>query len=144
MLYAAGVPNEETMRTYPHVGIASVWWEGNPCKYVGGPFECTRKADGDPACIVSASDQTRLDKLFFRSLSSERASSLVSLPAPDPSSARSCKDNQRLGPETKNAGLAVQHHWGEPHASDPLLFLSQTNAPLQVSDAITMGSEGWF
>ena len=31
MLYAAGVPDEETMSTAPHVGIASVWWEGNPC-----------------------------------------------------------------------------------------------------------------
>ena len=31
MLYAAGVPNQHAMRTYPQVGIASVWWEGNPC-----------------------------------------------------------------------------------------------------------------
>ena len=31
MLYAAGVPNEEAMRDAPHVGVASVWWEGNPC-----------------------------------------------------------------------------------------------------------------
>ncbi|KEF57298.1 dihydroxy-acid dehydratase, partial [Exophiala aquamarina CBS 119918] len=31
MLYAAGVPNERAMKTAPHVGIASVWWEGNPC-----------------------------------------------------------------------------------------------------------------
>ncbi len=31
MLYAAGVPDEQTMKTAPHVGIASVWWEGNPC-----------------------------------------------------------------------------------------------------------------
>ena len=31
MLYAAGVPDEATMATAPHVGIASVWWEGNPC-----------------------------------------------------------------------------------------------------------------
>ncbi|KAL8971614.1 MAG: hypothetical protein Q9197_003188 [Variospora fuerteventurae] len=31
MLYAAGVPDQESMRTSPHVGIASVWWEGNPC-----------------------------------------------------------------------------------------------------------------
>lgn len=31
MLYAAGVPNPETMKTAPHVGIASAWWEGNPC-----------------------------------------------------------------------------------------------------------------
>src|SRR5271168_1392097 len=31
MLYAAGVPDKKTMKTAPHVGIASVWWEGNPC-----------------------------------------------------------------------------------------------------------------
>ena len=31
MLYAAGVPNREMMKNAPHVGIASVWWEGNPC-----------------------------------------------------------------------------------------------------------------
>lgn len=34
MLYAAGVPDQQTMKNAPHVGIASVWWEGNPCKYV--------------------------------------------------------------------------------------------------------------
>ncbi|PTB81873.1 hypothetical protein M440DRAFT_1323197, partial [Trichoderma longibrachiatum ATCC 18648] len=33
MLYGAGVPDKETMKTAPQVGIASVWWEGNPCKY---------------------------------------------------------------------------------------------------------------
>lgn len=32
MLYAAGVPNKQSMKNDPHVGIASVWWEGNPCK----------------------------------------------------------------------------------------------------------------
>ncbi|RVX71631.1 hypothetical protein B0A52_03815 [Exophiala mesophila] len=31
MLYAAGVPSREAMQKSPHVGIASVWWEGNPC-----------------------------------------------------------------------------------------------------------------
>lgn len=31
MLYAAGVPSKHAMKTAPHVGIASVWWEGNPC-----------------------------------------------------------------------------------------------------------------
>ncbi|KAJ9636382.1 hypothetical protein H2199_008057 [Coniosporium tulheliwenetii] len=31
MLYAAGVPDKEAMKTAPHVGVASVWWEGNPC-----------------------------------------------------------------------------------------------------------------
>ncbi|KAE8450938.1 hypothetical protein EG329_005378 [Mollisiaceae sp. DMI_Dod_QoI] len=31
MLYAAGVPNRDMMKTAPHVGISTVWWEGNPC-----------------------------------------------------------------------------------------------------------------
>ncbi|RMZ87606.1 hypothetical protein DV736_g5166, partial [Chaetothyriales sp. CBS 134916] len=31
MLFAAGVPDRHAMQTSPHVGIASVWWEGNPC-----------------------------------------------------------------------------------------------------------------
>ncbi|KAH6670328.1 dihydroxy-acid dehydratase [Plectosphaerella plurivora] len=31
MLYAAGVPDRNAMKTAPHVGIATVWWEGNPC-----------------------------------------------------------------------------------------------------------------
>ncbi len=31
MLYAAGVPDENQLKNYPQVGIASVWWEGNPC-----------------------------------------------------------------------------------------------------------------
>ncbi|KAF2263023.1 dihydroxy-acid dehydratase-like protein [Lojkania enalia] len=31
MLYAAGVPDKETMKNAPQVGIASIWWEGNPC-----------------------------------------------------------------------------------------------------------------
>lgn len=31
MLYAAGIPDKKTMKKSPHVGIASVWWEGNPC-----------------------------------------------------------------------------------------------------------------
>ncbi|EMC99543.1 hypothetical protein BAUCODRAFT_340119 [Baudoinia panamericana UAMH 10762] len=31
MLYAAGVPDELTLKNFPQVGIASVWWEGNPC-----------------------------------------------------------------------------------------------------------------
>lgn len=35
MLYGAGVPDRETMKNAPQVGIASVWWEGNPCKYEG-------------------------------------------------------------------------------------------------------------
>ncbi|GAO17071.1 hypothetical protein UVI_02003430 [Ustilaginoidea virens] len=32
MLYGAGVPNEQLMKNAPQVGIATVWWEGNPCK----------------------------------------------------------------------------------------------------------------
>jgi dihydroxy-acid dehydratase len=31
MLYGAGVPNQKMMKTAPQVGIATVWWEGNPC-----------------------------------------------------------------------------------------------------------------
>lgn len=31
MLYAAGIPDETTMSRSPHIGIGSVWWEGNPC-----------------------------------------------------------------------------------------------------------------
>ncbi|KAK4651008.1 hypothetical protein QC762_0115940 [Podospora pseudocomata] len=34
MLYSAGVPNKDMMKNAPHVGIATVWWEGNPCKAV--------------------------------------------------------------------------------------------------------------
>lgn len=32
MLYGAGVPDEKTLKTAPQVGIATVWWQGNPCK----------------------------------------------------------------------------------------------------------------
>jgi len=31
MLYAAGIKDKRSMKEDPHVGIASVWWEGNPC-----------------------------------------------------------------------------------------------------------------
>ncbi|RPB03140.1 dihydroxy-acid and 6-phosphogluconate dehydratase [Choiromyces venosus 120613-1] len=31
MLYAAGIKSQEDMRKKPQVGVASVWWEGNPC-----------------------------------------------------------------------------------------------------------------
>ncbi|KAB8215638.1 dihydroxy-acid/6-phosphogluconate dehydratase [Aspergillus novoparasiticus] len=31
MLYAAGVPDQNAMAKSPQVGVASVWWEGNPC-----------------------------------------------------------------------------------------------------------------
>ena len=31
MLYAAGVPDSDAMKKSPQVGVASVWWEGNPC-----------------------------------------------------------------------------------------------------------------
>ncbi|KAI1816195.1 dihydroxy-acid/6-phosphogluconate dehydratase [Poronia punctata] len=30
MLYGAGVPNEDMMKNAPHVGVATIWWEGNP------------------------------------------------------------------------------------------------------------------
>ena len=32
MLYGAGVPDEKMMKNAPQVGIATVWWQGNPCK----------------------------------------------------------------------------------------------------------------
>ena len=31
MLYAAGIPDGNAMSKSPHVGIASVWFQGNPC-----------------------------------------------------------------------------------------------------------------
>lgn len=31
MLYAAGVPDKDSMKNKPQVGIATVWWEGNAC-----------------------------------------------------------------------------------------------------------------
>ncbi|PKX89599.1 putative mitochondrial dihydroxy acid dehydratase [Aspergillus novofumigatus IBT 16806] len=31
MLFAAGIPDRDAMAKSPQVGIASVWWEGNPC-----------------------------------------------------------------------------------------------------------------
>ncbi|KAK6080791.1 dihydroxy-acid dehydratase [Seiridium cupressi] len=31
MLYGAGVPNEDQMKNAPQIGVATVWWEGNPC-----------------------------------------------------------------------------------------------------------------
>ncbi|ATY61720.1 dihydroxy-acid dehydratase [Cordyceps militaris] len=31
MLYGAGVPDEHAMKNAPQVGIATVWWQGNPC-----------------------------------------------------------------------------------------------------------------
>jgi len=39
MLYAAGVPNRNMMKMAPQVGISTVWWEGNPCKWVPFPFK---------------------------------------------------------------------------------------------------------
>lgn len=30
MLYGAGVPSEDMMKNAPHIGIATIWWEGNP------------------------------------------------------------------------------------------------------------------
>lgn len=34
MLYGAGVKDEKAMKESAQVGIATVWWEGNPCKCV--------------------------------------------------------------------------------------------------------------
>lgn len=54
MLYGAGVPSD-MMDTAPHVGIATVWWEGNPCKYVptvGISKLCVVVTDAVPACTV--------------------------------------------------------------------------------------------
>jgi dihydroxy-acid dehydratase len=31
MLYAAGVPDQDSMKNSPQVGIATTWWEGNAC-----------------------------------------------------------------------------------------------------------------
>uniref|UniRef100_A0A0B7K2J0 dihydroxy-acid dehydratase n=1 Tax=Bionectria ochroleuca TaxID=29856 RepID=A0A0B7K2J0_BIOOC len=31
MLYACGVPDPTVMKNAPQVGVATVWWEGNPC-----------------------------------------------------------------------------------------------------------------
>ncbi|RJE20737.1 Dihydroxy-acid dehydratase [Aspergillus sclerotialis] len=31
MLFAAGVPDRNAMTRSPQIGVASVWWEGNPC-----------------------------------------------------------------------------------------------------------------
>ncbi|KAI5780010.1 dihydroxy-acid/6-phosphogluconate dehydratase [Geopyxis carbonaria] len=31
MLYAAGVKDKDQMQHAPHVGVSTVWWEGNPC-----------------------------------------------------------------------------------------------------------------
>jgi dihydroxy-acid dehydratase len=31
MLFTAGVPAQHAMKTFPQVGVASVWWKGNPC-----------------------------------------------------------------------------------------------------------------
>ncbi|KAI0399169.1 dihydroxy-acid dehydratase [Xylaria palmicola] len=32
MLYGAGVPDEDMMKNAPHIGIATIWWEGNPSR----------------------------------------------------------------------------------------------------------------
>lgn len=47
MLYAAGVPDEEAMQKSPHVGIASAWWEGNPCNMHLGDLGKTIKDSVD-------------------------------------------------------------------------------------------------
>lgn len=45
MLYGAGVPSREMMKNAPQVGIATVWWEGNPCKCVS-PHVPQRRVEG--------------------------------------------------------------------------------------------------
>lgn len=40
MLYGAGVPNEQMMKNAPQVGVATIWWEGNPCN-THCEFSCT-------------------------------------------------------------------------------------------------------
>ncbi|KAH6985149.1 dihydroxy-acid/6-phosphogluconate dehydratase [Ilyonectria destructans] len=44
MLYAAGIADEHAMQTSPHVGIATMWWEGNPCNMHLGDLGKTIKA----------------------------------------------------------------------------------------------------
>lgn len=63
MLYAAGVPNEHALKTFPQVGIASVWWEGNPCNthLLDIGKECKRQVEKQDMlawqyCAVGVSD----------------------------------------------------------------------------------------
>ncbi|KAI9698271.1 MAG: hypothetical protein M1820_007541 [Bogoriella megaspora] len=63
MLYAAGVPDEQAMKNAAHVGIATVWWEGNPCnthrmrfslqtrEIIADSIETTTCAQYHDACI---------------------------------------------------------------------------------------------
>lgn len=56
MLYAAGVPDRQSMKSSPHIGVASVWWEGNPCKWEIHMFVIVFTftiADTNSVCIVS-------------------------------------------------------------------------------------------
>lgn len=64
MLYGAGVPNEEMMKNAPHVGIATVWWEGNPVCYrpffsstsfpLPSPYSDGGGQDFDPRAMISS------------------------------------------------------------------------------------------
>ncbi|KAJ5678878.1 dihydroxy-acid dehydratase [Penicillium macrosclerotiorum] len=52
MLFAAGVPNKDAMAKSPHVGIASVWWEGNPCNmHLMDLGKTVKKAVGEQGMI---------------------------------------------------------------------------------------------
>ncbi|KAL4922710.1 dihydroxy-acid/6-phosphogluconate dehydratase [Aspergillus aurantiobrunneus] len=52
MLYAAGIPDKEAMAKSPHVGVASVWWEGNPCNmHLLDLATTTKKAISDRGMI---------------------------------------------------------------------------------------------
>ena len=52
MLYAAGVPDKDAMAKSPHVGVASVWWEGNPCNmHLMDLGKTVKKAIGDHGMI---------------------------------------------------------------------------------------------
>ncbi|KAL4778575.1 dihydroxy-acid/6-phosphogluconate dehydratase [Aspergillus varians] len=52
MLYAAGIPDKESMAKSPHVGIASVWFEGNPCNdHLLGLATTAKKAVSDRGMI---------------------------------------------------------------------------------------------
>jgi hypothetical protein len=52
MLYAAGVPDRKAMKNSPHIGIASVWFEGNPCKKVEAFLFDTAMANNLPVHTV--------------------------------------------------------------------------------------------
>ncbi|ETS83244.1 dihydroxy-acid dehydratase [Pestalotiopsis fici W106-1] len=57
MLYAAGIPDEATMQESPQVGIAAVWWEGNPCNNVSNTADMFHLKVLDLATEIKASVQ---------------------------------------------------------------------------------------